>query len=792
MHSNPTEQEIQALKDAFFAALPDRNFDICVASLDALRTHAEARPDLQDWVDYLTGILVNERDHDWALAARTFNDLLQRRLEPTFRGRMMVALGVSYFLQGRWRDAIGIYEQSVSLFEELGQPVEQAKAWKNIANCRYRGYLSGEFGHDVLHEAITHCKRALALLDEHPDQVWEIGATWNTLGLAYGCLNEWDAALEGFERHLEMCRTLDEPDWYGVGASYLNIGEIHHRRGPEAWPAAIEAYQQALVHIHRDPPAYDEMDVLANLGLLYQEMGDSDQALDYYQRAITCIETLRSSNTSADVRASFLATTIDTYAHMVLLHAQLGQAAAAFDYAEQARSRAFLEILEARASELVRMLSSKTLNAAEVQAALTPDTLLLAYFTTGLLEARDKLPVSMRRHRFPASKILLFAVTQDTIRVHDLGLSPNALQPGHLNNVVEGHFLDRSMRQTLYDRLLAPVADLLPNRRLVYIAPHGPLHYIPFQALVAPDGKTFLREPGPTLAYIPSATILFRPTGRSRTPTPETCLALAYNGEGVSRLKFGENEAESIARLLDGSILAGAQPKKADLYARAGNYRFLHMSCHGVFDPEAPLESALSVGAEESLTALDVIENMRLNSDLVCLSACESGLSRVRRGDELEGLTRAFFLAGTAVLVCSLWRVDERSTRILMERFYEEIKQGGDFADALKRAQIYLRNLRRGQVREILVRYFAEDLLHNPPSNESELDNATLVDQIDGQVNSYLKGIGTAGTTPASLPSTANDDEPIFADPFYWAPFILIGDSRSLSEHRHSSNRRNL
>src|SRR5262249_6961288 len=117
--------------------------------------------------------------------------------------------------------------------------------------------------------------------------------------------------------------------------------------------------------------------------------------------------------------------------------------------------------------------------------------------------------------------------------------------------------------------------------------------------------------------------------------------------------------------------------------------------------PNSPLNSALQLAANERLTARDVIDHVHLQCKLVILSACESGLSRVRRGDELLGLVRAFLYAGTSMLLCTLWRVDDRSTHILMGRFYQEILQGTPFGEALRRAQRYLMQLTPRQLQEL-------------------------------------------------------------------------------------------
>lgn len=73
------------------------------------------------------------------------------------------------------------------------------------------------------------------------------------------------------------------------------------------------------------------------------------------------------------------------------------------------------------------------------------------------------------------------------------------------------------------------------------------------------------------------------------------------------------------------------------------------------------------------------------------LSACESQLGNLNAGDELVGLTRAFFFAGTPTIVASLWTVDDQATGLLMERFYTHLRAGMGKAAALRQAQIDIR-----------------------------------------------------------------------------------------------------
>ena len=637
----------QNLIEAFFDALRLRHLDQCQAHLSSLEALSQQQPSFKPWRLYLKGILAFEVEHNWAKAEQIFSKLCQTDLEPALHERVLYALGRSFDIQGRWKEAIAAFEQIV----ELGQTIEKAKAWKHIAISYCKGFDQGDFGPAVLQQAIENCHLAFAALesiaDSTPDAAWLEGSVWNTLGLIHRNLGQWDRAVACYQRDLTICRSLN--DHYGIGLSYLNLGEIYQKRGQASWPDALEAYQQALDLTHEFDDPYYETEALANLGFLHQEMGKSEPALNYYRQAIEIIEDLRARISTEEARAGFFATIVDTYANTILLCLETGREAQAFDYVEQARSRAFLDLLVAHSPALSQELEARPITLAEVQTALPDDALLLEYFTTGLEEVRLGQAASrqgIQRHRFPPAKTLIFAVTRDQIQIHDTGLSPNDLRPRRLKRIVERHFLEPQIRRELYDRLIAPLKELLQGKRRLYLAPHGPLHYIPFQTLIAPDGETLLCAKGPQLIYAPSATLLFRLGQAPLGQASDSCLALGYNSEGERALRFAEEEARSIARLTRGQYLTGPSAKKAKLYDQAANYRLLHFSCHGDFDPKSPLSSALQIGLNEALTAQDIFEGLRLRCDLVILSVCDSGLSQVRRGDELIGLMRAFMYAG--------------------------------------------------------------------------------------------------------------------------------------------------
>ena len=773
------------LIEDFFTALGLRDLGQCEAVLAQLESLSLRQPAYVPWCAYLGGVLANERDRDWAEAERVFGRLLEGDLDRSLRGRVLLALGRVYDYQGRWADAIHAYERSLPVFAELSQPIDQAKAWKQIAIAYNNGFTRGDFGPKALQQAIAYCGLALDALDPTTGPPGHIallkGSVWNTLGLIHRNLVQWDEAISCYQQDLAICRSLR--DRFGMGLSYGNLGEIYQKRGRASWSQALEAYQQALALIREFDDRYEETEALANLGFLHQEMREYERALDYYHQAIGLIESLRAGVSAEEARVGFFATVVDTYANTVLLCLEAGDCERAFDTMERARARAFLDVLAAGSPDLPHEAEAATITLAEVQAALPDDVLLLEYFTTGLVEARDDRPAARpraQRHRFPPARTLIFAVTHDGLQVHDTGLSPNDLLPRQLDSVVERHFLKPQIRRTLYDRLIAPVAGLVQGKRRLYLVPHGPLHYIPFQALVAPDGNTLLREKAPALVYTPSATILFHHEREKPGQGPASCLALGYNDRAAAQLYFAEEEARGIARLTGGTALVGSSPKKEALYRQALNHRLLHFSCHGEFDPQSPLASTLHLAPGEALTALDVLSHLRLRCDLVTLSACESGLSRVRRGDELIGLIRAFMHAGAPALVSTLWRVDERSTLILMERFYQQVRTGTDFAQALKRAQLYLRNLTRKEALAVLARFAEDEVLNRvSPPGQSRPESPTP-GAASQQAVACLRGPATQGGKPSVGTCLGEgDDDRIFADPYYWAPFVLVGARNS-------------
>ena len=169
-------------------------------------------------------------------------------------------------------------------------------------------------------------------------------------------------------------------------------------------------------------------------------------------------------------------------------------------------------------------------------------------------------------------------------------------------------------------------------------------------------------------------------------------LALAQSqAEGFPLLRYANQEALTIAKLYNTQPLVGSAAMESALIARASNFNILHLAAHGELNQDSPLFSRIILApggdTDGSLEVHEVYGLDLAKADLVVLSACQTQLGKQSRGDDIIGLTRAFFYAGTPTVIASLWKVDDQATMDLMTSFYTHLRQGMSKAGALQAAQ---------------------------------------------------------------------------------------------------------
>jgi CHAT domain-containing protein len=243
--------------------------------------------------------------------------------------------------------------------------------------------------------------------------------------------------------------------------------------------------------------------------------------------------------------------------------------------------------------------------------------------------------------------------------------------------------------------------------------------------------------------YVPSASAL-KFVLEQRKEVSDKVLAFGNPelGDESLNLPHAEEEVESIKESYpETSIFVKDKATEEKAKQLSGNYDIIHFASHGELSPQSPLFSCIKMAKEKDEDGrLEVHEIFNLdleNASLVTLSACETGLGKLSKGDELIGLTRGFVYAGTPSIVASLWEVNDKSTSDLMSLFYKNLKTHFK-VEALRMAQLEMIN---GEVGRGIVRGVGGITT----SNEGE-DNPQTSRTVNG------------------------------SHPYFWAPFILLGD----------------
>jgi CHAT domain-containing protein/tetratricopeptide (TPR) repeat protein len=239
----------------------------------------------------------------------------------------------------------------------------------------------------------------------------------------------------------------------------------------------------------------------------------------------------------------------------------------------------------------------------------------------------------------------------------------------------------------------------------VIVIPHRFLQLIPLHAVRLRDGTVW--GDNVNIQYAPSASVLAR-VGRVRdaveNQTKPKAVVVSY-APSDEPLPFNAAEARAIARELDAVMLTGREATKANLIAAVENAAYIHLSSHGTFDPNAPLDSSLKLAPQagnghDRLTLGEIFGALRLpKTGLVILSACETGLSKIEPfHEECIGFPAGFLYSGAPTVISSLWAVSDLATWLLMGMFSHHLAIGTAPFTALARAQSEFRTLTKDEV----------------------------------------------------------------------------------------------
>jgi CHAT domain-containing protein/tetratricopeptide (TPR) repeat protein len=252
----------------------------------------------------------------------------------------------------------------------------------------------------------------------------------------------------------------------------------------------------------------------------------------------------------------------------------------------------------------------------------------------------------------------------------------------------------------------------------IVLIPTGSLALLPLHAAeYSVDGKTRCLLDEFAVSYAPSARVLGYARDALARCQPDASGLLAISNPataGAEPLQFAAAEVEEIAAFFPGrsKVLAGEQATQAAVEQALDQAAYLHFACHGRFRMDDPLRSSVLLSGGAELTVADLLARERLSkARLAVLSACQTAIADFTQlPDESVGLPAGFLQAGAPAVIGSLWPVDDISTALLMielYRWHRKPPSGGplDPARALRRAQLWLRDVTAGELSELFAEY---------------------------------------------------------------------------------------
>lgn len=472
-----------------------------------------------------------------------------------------------------------------------------------------------------------------------------------------------------------------------------------------------------------------------HMGRLKEKLNRDDDAIESYRKSIGIIEKIRGNLTIDDFKSTYFDSKREVYDRLVRLLLKTNKPLDALRISEQARARAFYDILankkidfkgsvsgdlisreqtkrmeiqklykllqkgpwseentegsarsgmeqiretletsQAEYDEILQnlrvndpayaeMVTAQPVNPASLMSALDDQTAMLAYWISD-----DEL-ISW-----------LITKSEITFNIVPFGRKSLTALVERCRKSIRSNAMDemRPDLMQLWSLLIDPHERSLNSYRNLVIIPNGPLHFVPFQALMDLNGDYLVQKFN--FSYAPSASVFMICNNRS-VKSGSKFFGVALSDivlDNRSGLPGTEEEVRNILPLFPDNLSTfGIKSTETFVRNNAPAYNFIHFATHGSYNYEQPLYSHLLFSpTEEDDGRFNVYEvfELDLNATLVTLSACESGLGNISQGDEMVGLNRAFLFAGSSSVIVSLWAVADYPTSLLMSNFYRYLK----------------------------------------------------------------------------------------------------------------------
>ena len=671
---------------------------------------------------------------------QTNNDWFQARYQDAFEGQREVFLsarenqwdleqvnalntaGLIWWTLGNHERALRELADALKLAKKLKARQDETATTLNNMGLIYRDQREYQKALVVLDQALK--------IDRKIRSKWAIAYDLKNQAMTCLRMEKPEAALPLFEEALATAEEIgNRINQAKILAAY---GDALAELGRTS--EADRVYAQALAFSRDMALRETEWRALYGLARLRMKPGDREGARDLLSQAVDVIETMRTEIRLEQLRDGFIGNKMDVYETLVGLLVDMGKDAEAFEVAERSRARNLIDLLgnqrlslhgavnqemydrgkalKVRISEYETLVAQsreegereiygKALKRAvderrdlmlEIQMKNPQLASIISVQPLTLSEFRKLLEpgVAVLAYYALPDEVLCWRIMHDRSDLFRTPIGRKALRETILDyrRVLQNLEPAETMSQQLHTWLLSGPVPGLEEAEAVGIVPHDALHHLSFAALF--DGKDYLVDRFP-LFSVPSASVL-RYTLERRTKEKNARVLAVGNpdlGNPALDLPFAEREVETIGwNFPDITVLTGKRATEGWVVRHISDFGIIHLASHGEFDPVNPLFSAIKLARDEKddgdLKTSEIF-GLDIQAGLVVLSACQTGLGKVTKGDDVIGMNRAFLYAGTHAVLSSLWRVSDISTAILVKTFYREYKTH-DSAQSLQKA----------------------------------------------------------------------------------------------------------
>jgi CHAT domain-containing protein/uncharacterized protein HemY len=628
-------------------------------------------------------------------------------------------LGTAYDYLGDYPKAIDYQQQSLKIAREIKDRQGEGSILGNLGNA-YN--CLGDYS-----KAIDYHQQSLKIAREIKDPQTE-GNVLGNLGNAYNCLGDYPKAIYYNQQSLKIAREIKDPQ--SEGNALGNMGGTYNFLGD--YPKAIDYHKQSLAISREIKDRQSEGVTLNNLGVAYYKKGQLSLAESSLIEGIKVYESLRGQELKDSDKVSFFDTQSNAYHNLQQVLIAQNKTDAALEISERGRGRAFVELLASRLSTNLQEQAPTPPNIAEIkQIAKQQNSTLVQY---SIITDDFKITGKPQTKQSQLYIWVIKPTGEVTFRKADLKplwqkenttldelvtISRNSIGArGAAFRGIDVSFNPDAPKATdklkrLHELLINPIADLLPKNpsdRVTFI-PQSSLFLVPFPALQDKNGKYLIEKH--TILTSPSIQVLeLTREKRQRigkqpiqgnnmlivgNPTmPKIPPKIGDEPQQLIPLPGAEREAKAIANLFKTQALIGNQATETEVTQRLPQARLIHLASHGIFDDVQGLNSGIALASSPTnkgnekgdglLTAGEILD-LKLNAELVVLSACDTGRGEIT-GDGVIGLSRSWISAGVPSVLVSLWSVPDAPTAELMTEFYQNIQNNPDKAQALRQAML--------------------------------------------------------------------------------------------------------